>query len=126
MARILIVDDEEMDRVLLSGVLQQGGHEPLFASNAAAAKRIWARSPVDLVVTDIVMPEVNGVELIEALREEDPWIRIIAVSGASPSILALASGSGAVATMAKPVDPKRLLEAIDKALEDRAETGEAF
>lgn len=126
MARILIVDDEEMDRVLLSEVLQRGGHEPLFAPNASAAQRIWARSPVDLVVTDIVMPGVNGVQLIEALREEDPWVRIIAISGAGPSILGLAGTSGALATLPKPVDPERLLEEIDKALENSGETGEAF
>jgi CheY-like chemotaxis protein len=126
MAKILIVDDEEMDRVLLSQVLQSGGHEPLFAPNASVALRIWARNPADLVVTDIVMPEVNGIQLIEALREEDPWIRIIAISGADPSILELAGESGARATLTKPVDPRKLLEEIDKALEDFSEMGEVL
>jgi CheY-like chemotaxis protein len=117
MARILIVDDDEMDRVLLSQALHRAGHEPLFAPNGKAALRIWKRNPADLVVTDIAMPELDGLELIEALRLEDPWVRVIAISGVSADKLQSAERIGAVATLVKPVDAGELLSAIEKALE---------
>ena len=118
MARILIVDDEEMDRVLLSQVLHQAGHEALFAPNGNAALRIWKKSPVDLVVTDIVMPGLDGLELIEALKEEDPWIRVIAISGVTAKKLNEAAQAGALAILTKPVDPEELLQEISRGLSE--------
>jgi CheY-like chemotaxis protein len=106
-----------MDRVLLSRLLQDAGHEPIFAPNGRSAIRVFERSPADLVVTDLSMPEMDGLELIEALREDDPWLRIIAVSGFGETKLAQAKAAGAVAVLAKPVDPGALLEAIEKALD---------
>lgn len=119
MAKILIVDDEEMDRVLLSEVLHQAGHEPLFAPNGQAALRIWRKTPIDLVVTDIVMPDLNGLELLEALKEEDPWVRVIAISGVTAQMLNEASRAGALAILTKPVDPAELVQEISKALKER-------
>jgi len=116
MARILIVDDEEMDRVLLAEILRQAGHEPLFASNGQAALRLWRKSAIDLVVTDIVMPELNGLELLKSLREEDPWVRVIAISGITAKKLNQAARAGALAILTKPVDPDELLLEISRAL----------
>jgi len=118
MARILIVDDEEMDRVILSQVLHQAGHEALFAPNGEAALRIWKKSPADMVVTDIVMPGLDGLGLIEALKEEDPWIRVIAISGVSAKKLNEAARAGALAILTKPVDPEELLQEISRALSE--------
>jgi CheY-like chemotaxis protein len=117
MAKILIVDDEEMDRILLSEILHQAGHEPLFAPNGQVALGIWKRTKVDLVVTDIVMPELNGLELLESMREEDPWVRVIAISGVTAKKLNEAARAGAHAILTKPVDPEELLQEIGKALE---------
>ena len=117
MAKILIVDDDEMDRVLISQSLHEAGHEPLFAPNGKAALRIWRKNPADLVVTDIAMPELDGLELIEALRLDDPWVRIIAISGVSADKLYSAEQSGALATLVKPVNVGELLAEIEKALE---------
>ncbi len=116
MARILIVDDEEMDRVLLSEILHQAGHEPRFAPNGRAALKIWKSSDIDLVITDIVMPELNGLELLESLREEDPWARVIAISGTSAKKLNEAARAGALAILTKPIDPQELLQEINRAL----------
>lgn len=117
MARILIVDDEEMDRVLLSEILQQAGHETLFAPDGNVALRIWKNSRVDLVVTDIVMPELNGLELLEALKREDPRVRIIAISGITARRLNEAARAGAMAILVKPIDPEELVQEITRALE---------
>ena len=116
MARILIVDDEEMDRVLLSEVLHRAGHEPLFAPNGQVALRIWKKGKVDLVVTDIAMPELDGLGLLESMREEDPWVRVIAISGVAAHKLERAASAGAKAVLTKPVDPRELVHEIDKAL----------
>ncbi|MFH1766098.1 MAG: response regulator [Gemmatimonadota bacterium] len=118
MARILIVDDEEMDRVLLSEILHQAGHEPRFAPNGQAALKIWKASDIDLVITDIVMPELNGLELLEALREEDPWVRVIAISGITAKKLNEAARAGALAILTKPIDPRELLLEINRALSE--------
>jgi len=117
MARILIVDDEEMDRVLMAHVLQDAGHEPLFAPDGHTALRIWRAGGVDLVVTDIVMPELDGVTLLETIRMEDPGVPVIAVSGISAKRLNKAARSGAQAILTKPVDPGELLGEIDRALD---------
>lgn len=119
MAKILIVDDEEMDRVLLSGILHQAGHEPLFAPNGQVALNIWKKTKVDLVVTDIVMPELNGLDLLEKMKEEDPWVRVIAISGVTAKKLNEAARSGALAILTKPVNPEELLREIEKALKER-------
>ncbi len=119
MAKILIVDDEEMDRVLLSEILHQAGHEPLFASGGEAALRIWRKNPIDLVVTDMVMAELNGLELLASMKEEDPWVRVIAISGVSAKKLNEAAQAGALAVLTKPVDPEELLHQIEKGLKER-------
>ncbi|MBT8396239.1 MAG: response regulator [Gemmatimonadetes bacterium] len=118
MAKILIVDDDEMDRVLLSEILHRSGHEPLFAPNGQTALKIWRRSKVDIVVTDIIMPELNGLELLETMKEEDPWVRVIAISGITAKKLNEAARSGALAILTKPVDPEELLSEIENALNE--------
>ena len=123
MARILIVDDDEMDRALLAEVLQKAGHEPLFAPDGKVALGIWRNSKVDLVVTDIVMPELDGLELLKSLKVEDPKARVIAVSGVSAEKLNKAARSGAFAILTKPVNPHELLGEISSALQE-IEAGE--
>jgi CheY-like chemotaxis protein len=117
MARILIVDDEEMDRVILAEVLISAGHEPLFASDGRSALKAWRRSSVDLVVTDMVMPELDGLGLLEAMRAEDPDVRVIAISGITAKNLNKAGRLGAHAILTKPVNPSELLEEITRAME---------
>jgi CheY-like chemotaxis protein len=116
MASILMVDDEEMDRILPRSVLEDAGHEVLYAPNGGVALRIYQARQVDLVVTDLAMPEVDGLLLIRKLRERDPGVRIMAISGGSRDKLERAEALGAVATLAKPYTPAQLLEGIRTAL----------
>ncbi len=116
MARILIVDDEEMDRYFEASILEDAGHELLFASNGDAALKLYSKNLVDLVITDLAMPELNGLRLIQELRRVDEAVRIVAISGVSADQLDIAEDFGAARTLFKPVDPQELLTAVDEAL----------
>lgn len=124
MARILIVDDEEMDRFFESSILEGAGHELLFAPHGQAALKLWRNQPLDLVITDLAMPELNGLRLIKAIREEDPGARIIAISGVAADQLDLAENFGAMKTLYKPVSREDLLGAVSEVLARSAYTDE--
>lgn len=115
MARILIVDDDEMERLLLRSVLE-ADHELFFAPNGRVAETIIRKEPIDLVVTDLAMPEVNGLRLIRDLREQGETVPIIAISGAAPDQLDLAQDYGAGVVLFKPVHRKQFLEAVHQCL----------
>ncbi len=119
MARILIVDDEEMDRVMERSMLDGLGHTLLFASDGDVALSVYEKEEVDLVITDLAMPELNGLRLIQEIMEYDPDARIIAVSGASADQLHLAEDMGALCTLFKPLDYGELVAAVTQALKDR-------
>lgn len=115
-ARILIVEDEEADRRLLEAILERAGHEIVFAENGQEALEQFKASSIDLVVTDLHLPEVHGFELITVLRDVQPRPAVIAVSGTGQFQLHMAEALGAKWTLAKPVDPELLLNAVEGAL----------
>ncbi len=115
MARVLIVDDEPTDRVILATIIEQAGHECYFASGGLEALETYLRGDIDIVVTDLQMPHGGGLELIEGLKLLLPETAIIAVSSMKPEGLAEARSKGATAAFSKPVDPQELLEAIAQA-----------
>ncbi len=120
MARILVVDDDPNIRQMLRSMLEREGYEVDVASNGLECMRRFEAAPADLVITDIIMPEQEGIETIRRLRAEYPDCRIIAISGGGrigPSdYLSMAKLIGAVSTLSKPFDRKDLLEAIRGAL----------
>ena len=116
MARILVVDDEEMDRLIVRSTLQRAGHELLFAPDGEVGFRIYETQDIDLVITDLAMPHVDGLRLIQNILAIDSTARIIAATGVSPEKLPVAKEMGAVYTMCKPLDPKELALAVDKAV----------
>ena len=116
MARILIVDDEMTDRMLERAFLEEAGHELLTANDGREALTIYHAQPIDLVITDLLMPKLGGLDLIYEIRESNPDARIIAVSGVSNEILDRASERGAVETLFKPVTREDLLDAVKRAL----------
>jgi len=115
MACVLIVDDDEADRLLLEAMLRPDEHELLFAASGEEALKLYLRHAVDVVVTDIQMPHGDGIELISALRGLDPDSKIIAVSGRAMHTLEIAQLAGAVAILPKPVDRDRLSRAVHAA-----------
>jgi CheY-like chemotaxis protein len=116
MARILIVDDEEMDRVLERTILETAGHDLLFASDGEHALKLCRESAVDLVVTDLAMPGFNGLRFIKELREEGLHMPLIAMSGWAVDQLDLAQEYSADIALAKPVSGPQLLAAVEKLL----------
>ena len=117
MANILVVDWEEEERVYLWSVLEDEGHKLLFAGDGQAALKVWEQRAVDLVITELYLPELNGLRLIKELVKRDPYGRILAISEISADMLDLAEDYGAFSILYKPVEPRDLVEAVNKALE---------
>ena len=91
---------------------------PTLSSDGGEALKIYAEKIIDVVITDLQMPHVDGLELIVALRALFPDAEIIAVSGKGPALLAAARSKGALVALSKPVDPHELLRAIAEAAPD--------
>ena len=117
MARILVVDWEEEERVYFWEVLEDAGHELFFAADGQAALEVWNRKEVDLVITELYLPELNGLRLIKELIARDPDGLIVAISEISADQLDLAEDYGACHILHKPVDPEGILAGVNKALE---------
>jgi len=118
MARILVIDDDPELRATLHDALLLAGHTVLLAEDGREGLHIQARSPADLVITDIYMPDKEGLEVIRTLRSHRPRVPVIAISGRPDlmSALFLAKRLGAVKTLEKPFEPKELLAAVEVAL----------
>jgi CheY-like chemotaxis protein len=117
-ARVLIVDDEEGDRLIAQAILARAGHETFFAHDGEEALRQFALQGIDIVLTDLQMPEVHGFELISVLRDFERPPALVVMSGTGQFQLHMAEALGAKYTLQKPLDPRMLLDAIERALED--------
>jgi len=82
MATILIIDDEEHIRALLRTTLEAAGYEVTEATNGRIGLELYRQRPTDLVITDIVMPELNGLDMLLELTREFLHTKVIAISGA--------------------------------------------
>ena len=120
MARILVADDDQQVRMMLKLTLERKGHQVIEAENGNEAVMKYRTEQPSLVVTDIVMPEKEGIETIMELRALDPEVRIIAISGGGrinpENYLSWAEKFGVQNTFTKPVDRELLLEAVDSLL----------
>jgi len=112
-ATILVVDDEEGIRLLFRQTLEEAGYQVLVACDGGEALAVAHHCRIDLVVTDLVMPGKEGIETIQALRLEQPEIKIVAVSGAfGGTFLQIAKRLGADATLKKPVSSSDLTATV--------------
>ena len=120
MARVLIIDDEEQVRKLIREVLEEAGHEVAEARNGREGMKLYEANPTDVVITDLVMPEQEGLETITALRRRFPSVKIIAISGAQQKLdldlLYVAEKLGAIRTMEKPFEVRKLLALVEELL----------
>lgn len=118
MVKILVVDDEESDRILIGHMLASGGYEPIYARDGREALRVLDRvSGLAAMVTDLRMPYLNGLQLIRNRREAGDSIPVIAISGVDAIQLSVARDYGARATLTKPLDRDELLKAVQSALD---------
>jgi CheY-like chemotaxis protein len=128
--KILIIDDEKDVRIVLREVLQRAGYEALVAADAREGLDKLADEGVDLVITDVIMPGMDGVATVEKIREGHPDVPIIVISGggnvapmdyepgaiSTSAYLASATNAGADRTLTKPFERQELVKAVDELL----------
>jgi len=116
MARVLIIDDDDMVRTMLLRTLTRGGHEATGARDGVEGVALFKESAADLVITDIFMPNQEGLATIMELRRSAPDLKIIAISGggarASLDVLPVAEALGAQKTLRKPFTPSEVMETV--------------
>ena len=117
MARILIIDDDDTLRGIIAKSLTHAGHTITQANNGRKGVAQFRANPTDLVITDLVMPEQEGMETIKILHRDFPQTPIIAMSGGldgSPLYLDLTRRLGATITLTKPFTLQQLKSAVDQ------------
>ena len=121
MAKILVIEDEELARYALCEALQAAGHEVDHAENGAAGIMLHKTQSYDLVITDIIMPDKEGIGAIIEILKENPMQKIIAISGGgrlgAEGYLESAAAFGAHATLAKPFSDEELINSVTACLE---------
>jgi len=125
MASILVVDDDEQIRKMLKRLLASEGYTVHLASDGNEAIEQYREYRPDIVITDIVMPDKEGIETIRDLKEEAPDLKLIAMSGggeytSSNANLLLAKELGASEIVQKPIDFQDLSRIIDQLLHDQS------
>jgi DNA-binding NtrC family response regulator len=119
-ARILIIDDEEQIRAMLEQMLTREGYEVAVADNGKEGMRVCREQEIDLIITDIIMPEKDGIEMILELRHDFPQLKVIAISGGGrlgpDGYLEMAQKLGAHRTFFKPFNRKEILDAVQDLL----------
>ena len=128
MAKILVIDDEEDVRDVLKLVLERAGFDVCVAADGREGLQLLEEQGIDLVITDVIMPGIDGVETVQRIREKFLNTRIIVISGggnvapleyepeaiSTTAFLASAESAGADRTMTKPFDRQELLDAINE------------
>jgi DNA-binding NtrC family response regulator len=119
MATILIIDDEESVRAILRFALEAAGYEVVEAANGRQGLERYRQRPTDLIITDILMPEMNGLDMLLELTHEFLHAKVIAISGAGreENVLDAAKLLGARQTFQKPFSMPQLLRAVRYELE---------
>lgn len=114
---VLVVDDDDDVRKVLRLMLESGGYRVLEAADGRKALDQVRKQGIDLVMTDLVMPEQEGFETIQAIRREQPSLKVIAMSGAfGGEFLRIAKLLGAHSTLQKPLRVDDVLRAVADAL----------
>jgi CheY-like chemotaxis protein len=120
------MDDDELIIKMLRMALENRGYDVIAATNGREGVRLYGTTPVDLVISDILMPEMDGIEALKALRQRNPELKLIAVSGGGKrlkmDLLKVARILGATATFEKPYNIQELLATVSRLLSPGAST----
>jgi CheY-like chemotaxis protein len=122
MGLVLVIDDEPQIRSMLRMMLERAGHEVEEAPDGIEGIRIYRNNPVDLIISDLIMPNKDGIGMIIELKKEFPDVKIIAMSGGGlnkpEGYLEGAKKLGAQRTLTKPIDRDELLRTVSDALKE--------
>lgn len=124
MAKILLIDDDPAVRATIEIVLKRNGHDVVSAGDGRKGLQLFEAGQFDLLIVDIFMPNMDGLETIGVVRKIKPWTPVIVISGhhvgagATPDFLNMATKLGAVYSLQKPFRPAELLAALSACLED--------
>ena len=123
MAKILVFDDEPSILLMIKKMLERAGHEVDVALNGKEGMALFEKNKPDLLITDIIMPEKEGLETIFELRRTNPDLKIIAISGGGrigpDGYLPGAKLLGANAAFTKPIVPKEFLKVVSDLLGEK-------
>jgi CheY-like chemotaxis protein len=114
--RVLVAEDNADMRAMMKMVLEEAGYDTQFAADGRGALELQREHPADVLITDIFMPETDGMETIDRFKSRFPQTRIIAMSGGGEKsrmdYLTIADNLGVNATLRKPFDAKTLLQTL--------------
>ena len=123
MGRVLVIDDEPQIRSMLRMMLERAGHEVEEAPDGIEGIRIYRNNPADLIISDLIMPNKDGIGMIIELKKEFPDVKIIAMSGGGlnkpEGYLEGAKKLGAQQTLTKPIDRDELLRTVSDTLKEK-------
>lgn len=122
MASILVVDDEQAIRFTLRYFLQESGHTVEVAEDAEGALRLLLQHKVDLVISDVVLPGLTGLEFVKLLGRISPETQVVLVSGDAGAVVD-ALRCGAVDCLTKPVGKASVMQAVERAISRKAQRG---
>ena len=116
MARILVIEDDPGMRLMLGEVLKRPGFDVVLAANGREGVELARARPADVVITDLFMPEKEGLETIKEIHQDSPQAAIIAISGkpGAPALLAVAQRFGASRVVQKPFTPEEILTVVEE------------
>jgi CheY-like chemotaxis protein len=122
MSKILLVDDDDLGRAAVHKMLEHSGFSVHSTGIGRDALAHYKDDPADLVITDLIMPDTDGLEMIQQLRKINPRVRVLAISGGgrveAEEYLSVARKFGAVGVLPKPFTATELREAVEGALAD--------
>jgi DNA-binding NtrC family response regulator len=127
-SRILLIEDDDALSAVLAATLRDAGHVVQQAANGRDGMKLFKAAPADVIITDLIMPEQEGIETITAIRKQHPKLPIIAISGAlmhATAYLQAAEKLGASRSLAKPFSSAQLLQLVAEVLAEQEGPGAA-